>query len=351
MRSNLLDQKECKALRGIAIFLIVLHNYCHFLKFAVKENEYTFGPWKPHQFMDKLLSLDSNLFVHIMSFLGHYGVPIFLFASGYGLVCKYEDASSKRVGNISFILSHYKKLLSLMFLGFIGFIVVSYLHTQGYHGYTFSRIVAQLLMYINVLPNPSAIIKPGPYWFFGLMLQLYIIYRLFLYKRSSYFVIAFILVCWLLQMLAFPGGDLPQETLNRLRYNFIGSMLPFGFGILYARYGIHLGNASYIGIVIVSLAVVLFGSLAFWSWLWVPLFIVTGAVATIKLLPKKLLPPLVWAGGISAALFVVHPIAREIVIGMSHRGYVYSGIVVYLILSIALAYLLKYLLGLFSKVK
>ena len=39
----MLTRKECSALRGIAILAIMLHNYCHWLRLAVKENEYTFS--------------------------------------------------------------------------------------------------------------------------------------------------------------------------------------------------------------------------------------------------------------------------------------------------------------------
>ncbi len=39
---NKLSLQQTQALRGLAILGIILHNYCHFLKFAVKENEYTF---------------------------------------------------------------------------------------------------------------------------------------------------------------------------------------------------------------------------------------------------------------------------------------------------------------------
>ena len=40
--NGLLAMSESAALRGIAILGIMLHNYCHWLGFAVKENEYTF---------------------------------------------------------------------------------------------------------------------------------------------------------------------------------------------------------------------------------------------------------------------------------------------------------------------
>ena len=81
-KQQLLSLTESKALRGIAILGIILHNYCHFLGFAVKENEYTFNVDKPMQLADRLLSLNHDLFIHILSFFGHYGVPLFLFISG-----------------------------------------------------------------------------------------------------------------------------------------------------------------------------------------------------------------------------------------------------------------------------
>ena len=342
MKNSLLTLAESKALRGIAILGIMLHNYCHFLGFAVKENEYTFNVAKPMQLLDRLMSPDSYLFVHVLSFFGHYGVPVFLFISGFGLVAKYEQQSSvPRVGALSFTGYHYMKLLRLMSLGYIAFAVVSYLHPHGYHGYTVGRVVAQLLMYINIMPDPDHIIKPGPYWFFGLMIQLYIVYRLFVYRRPSLYAVALIVACWLAQAVFTPANDPGGEILNRIRYNFIGGMLPFGAGVLYARYGRELPSWAYAAIAAVSAVVVFAGSFNFQAWLWVPLFIVTGAVATVKLIPEKALAPCVWFGAISSALFVVHPITREIIIKMSYRGQVYTGLIVYIIASILLAWVFK----------
>lgn len=332
---------ESKALRGIAILGIILHNYCHFLGFAVKENEYTFTASKPRQLLERMLMLDDNLFIHVMSFFGHYGVPVFLFISGFGLVYKYERSTPTRVRALPFIGFHYAKLLRLMFLGYIGFAVVSYLHPHGYHGYTVGRVIAQLLMYINLMPDPDHIIKPGPYWYFGLMLQLYIVYRLVLYRRSSAVTLALIVLCTAVQAFFPPSVDEGGEILNRIRYNFIGGMLPFGAGILYARHGRNLPLPINLTIVVVSAFIVFIGSFYFWSWLFVPLFIVTGAVATMKLIPDRALAPCVWFGAISSALFVMHPITREIIIKMSYRGYIYTGLITYIVASILLAWLFK----------
>ncbi len=341
MEKPLLSLAESKALRGIAILGIMLHNYCHFLGFAVKENEYTFTQAKPLQLLARLIDMSDYLFVHVLSFFGHYGVPVFLFISGFGLVAKYERKTPQRVRALPFVGYHYMKLLRLMLLGYVAFAVVSYLHPHGYHGYTLGRVVAQLLMYINLLPDPDHIIKPGPYWFFGLMLQLYVVYRLLVYRRRSLNVVVLIAVCWLAQAVFSPETRADVDALNRIRYNFVGGMLPFGAGVLYARHGRALPQWAYAAVALVSAVAVFAGSFAFWSWLWVPLFVVTGAVATIKLIPERALAPCVWFGAISSALFVVHPVTREIIIPMSYRGYVYSGIVVYLAASVALAWLFK----------
>ena len=91
---------------------------------------------------------------------------------------------------------------------------------------------------------------------------------------------------------------------------------------------------------------VLFGSLYFWTWLFVPFFVVTGAIATLKLVPPLPVGRQVgsWLGSISAMLFVMHPIARELIIGHYRKVDIYGGIFIYLLSSVALAMLLKWIL-------
>ena len=85
-------------------------------------------------------------------------------------------------------------------------------------------------MFVNLMSDPDSRIWPGPYWFFGLLLQLYIVYRLLLYRRHWAATVVLMLACWVVQMVCPPESDL----LVRLRYNFVGSMVPFGLGLLYA---------------------------------------------------------------------------------------------------------------------
>ena len=374
-----LSRTESAALRGIAILGIILHNYCHFLGFAVKENEYKFDSSRPMQFFDKLFSLDSDLFIHFFSFLGHYGVPIFLFISGYGLVKKYEahpqtgnENPSLREGHrvgFAFIRKHFLKLFRLMIIGYLVFIGVYLLrHSDGAQVYSWDHVLTQLTMTINFFYfDPDHIIKPGPYWYFGLMLQLYILYILVIYRwRQNSLLIALAAGSILLE--ACFGNQ--QDWLNYIRYNFIGGLLPFCMGIWAARreplsnspegerlipllkasprggwWGVLLRD---IGWVLISALFVLFGSLSFWTWLFVPVFVVTGAIATVKLISNSSLftlhSSLSWFGSISAMLFVMHPIARELIISHYRRIDIYGGIFIYLLSSVALAMLLKWIL-------
>ena len=369
---ELLSRTESAALRGIAILGIILHNYCHFLGFAVKENEYKFDSSRPMQFFDKLFSLDSDLFIHIFSFLGHYGVPIFLFISGYGLVKKYEahpqtgnENPSLREGHsvgFAFIRKHFLKLFRLMIIGYLVFIGVYLLrHSDGAQVYSWDHVLTQLTMTINFFYfDPDHIIKPGPYWYFGLMLQLYILYILVIYRwRQNSLLIALAAGSILLE--ACFGNQ--QDWLNYIRYNFIGGLLPFCMGIWAARRD-PLSNSPEgesnskppLGEVwwgLISALFVLIGGMYFWTWLIVPAFIATGAIATVKLLSackgilsplSSLLSPLSWLGSISAMLFVMHPIARELIISHYRRIDIYGGIFIYLLSSVALAMLLKWIL-------
>ena len=335
-KTPLLTRAECSALRGIAIIGIFLHNYCHWLGFAVKENEYTFTIAKCRSLASALASPDINLPVHLVSFFGHYGVPIFLFLSAYGLVMKYEQrlpASARQESTLKFIGHHYTKLFKMMIVGFVAFTMVDAI-TPGAHKYSVAAVLGQLFMFNNMMPDPDHVIWPGPYWFFGLMMQLYIVYRLLLHRRSSWVTVALIVVCWAAQEMCAPES----EELNRVRYNFMGGMLPFGVGLLYARHGRHLTHAFWLVETVLSGMAVFFFSFNYQLWLWAPLFVCSFAVGLVKLTPQRVCGWAAWVGGISAAIFVLHPVTRKVFIPISRHGDVYTGLLLYIVASVALAW-------------
>lgn len=346
MESSLLSRAECNALRGLAILGIFLHNYCHWLAPSVKENEYQFFVHNVDRMWYAVSNPDLNLPIHLLSFFGHYGVPVFLFLSAYGLFMKYETSTTTDFGRLPFIREHFLKLFNMMFVGFVAFTMVDAV-TPGPHHYAVVDIIAQMGMFNNVLPNPDKIIWPGPYWFFGLMLQLYIVYRLLLYRRHWSLSVVLVILCWLAQAFCSPEG----ETLNRIRYNFIGGMLPFALGLLYARFGKHLDRIAYGTVAAVSLCLIWLLSLSYQTWYWVPVFVISFSIGIVKLLPSSINKAFEWIGGISAALFVCHPITRKIFIPVSRHGDIYTGLLLYVISSMALALLFREIIKRFPSPK
>lgn len=343
-----LNRTECNALRGLAIIGIFLHNYCHWLSPVVKENEYQYFQHNVDWLNQVLEQPDLLLPMHLLSFFGHYGVPVFLFLSAYGLVLKYENRVQEHTP-VQFVRYHYLKLFKMMIVGFVAFTMLDNI-TPGPHHYKFLDIVSMLGMFNNILPDPDHIIWPGPYWFFGLMLQLYIVYRLLLYRRHWGFTAGLMAVCLVLQLLLAPES----EAMNRYRYNFMGGMLPFGIGILYARYGerilmtFHHNVTNTFGIIFCcGIIYTLSGSML--GWTFVPLFICLLCVLVAKVLSgiawlSYIYKVLEWMGTISAALFVCHPITRKIFIPISRHGDMYAGLLLYVVSSICVAWLFSVLM-------
>lgn len=349
----MLTKQETTALRGFAILGIMLHNYTHWLGEIVKENEYTFTEHNARRLMMELSHPSWELIVHLLSFFGHYGVPVFLFLSAYGLVCKYErgaNTTNNETGAFSFIWSHYRKLFMLMVGGYAAFVMVDYMTPQPRH-YEFWNVVGQLGMFSNLYSNPDHVIWPGPYWYFGLMVQIYMLYRLVLYRGkgslcgmmnetwSNVFAVILAVVCMESQLLFNPEG----EALEWYRYNMFGGVAPFVAGLLYAR---SMVNNTYprwtmATVCILSMVCILGGSLAFHSWCWVPLFVCLFAVTFIKIVPQRMFSPIVWVGTISAAMFVTHPIARKVIIPISRGGDLFAGLLLYVVVAIILAVLFE----------
>ena len=346
---EILTRIECAAMRGIAILAIMLHNYCHFNSKIVQENEYQFMSFNNDRLWQVLSNPTELLPVHLLSYFGHYGVPVFLFLSGFGLVRKYESEPME-TDPVSFLRYHYLKLLRMLIVGFSIFLVVDAV-TPGRFAFHWDNVIAQLLMFINVLPEPGKIIWPGIYWFFGLMMELYIVYRLLLYRRSNLYVIALIVICWLLQTFCDPDG----ETMNRLRYNFIGGMLPFGLGLIVGRVRLEAHSSAltrllecaygrtgvWIITALLSTIIIFVMSFNFHSWLWIPVFIIIGTIALVKVMPEAVLKLFIWFGGISAAMFVAHPIARKLFITVAWKQDIYDGLILYVIVTIALSWAVK----------
>ena len=113
-------------------------------------------------------------------------------------------------------------------------------------------------------------------------------------------------------------------------------MLPFGAGLLYARYVRPWGTATNFVAFILSMIAILLMSFSYLTWYFVPLAICIASITFVKfdkslrssyrLQKLSFMNILSWVGSISAALFVCHPITRKIFIPISKAGDYWTGL-------------------------
>ena len=325
-----MTKKECSALRGIAIIFIMLHNYCHWLPFAVPENEFSFSVEKYIHFWN-VINWES-LFIQFFSFWGHLGVSAFVLLSGFGLVIKYDNIS---INWKSFTINHYKKLCIPMVLGFVIYYVVlffiNYPNNQDFSTIIpIKRFLAQLTLTINFLPNPHRIIVPGPYWYFGLTMQFYIVYILLVYKRSISYITLIALCVFVISLFL----EYNPKLLISTKYNFIGWLFPFIYGIILGRNNYNPSiRITYFIIVITILLILLFGY-SYYTWLLIPLLVSILFTHIITILPTYITNILDIIGKKSLYIFVLHPITRELTIQLGRHGNPYIGLTLYILLTL-----------------
>ena len=341
---ELLTRSECTAMKGIAILGIMLHNYCHWLKDIVRENEFTWRQLRCDRLLEVLQQPDELLPMHLFSFFGHYGVTVFLFLSGFGLVMKYERSPLPEVGIWRFLRYNYLKLFRILVVGFVLFVMLDAI-TPAMHRYKASEVVAILGMYANFLEHPAQVIWPGPYWYFSVTLQLYLLYRLVFYRWRHWSVVVALMVgCWIWQLCYCDD----MVTLERLRYNLVGGLLPFGMGLLAARSEKLKEMCGKLRLPLYAVLFMLSILFAFYfsllspqMWLWVPALAVVGTMALVKLMPQWLMPSVVWLGTISAAIFVMHPLVRKIFIRPYLQYDQYAGLLLFIVATLLVSWLVK----------
>jgi peptidoglycan/LPS O-acetylase OafA/YrhL len=217
--------------------------------------------------------------------------------------------------------------------------------TPAMHRYKASEVVATLGMYANFLEHPAQVIWPGPYWYFSVTLQLYLLYRLVFYHWRHWSVVVALMVgCWI-WLLCYCDD---MVTLERLRYNLVGGLLPFGMGLLAARSEKLKEMCGKLRLPLYAVLFMLSILFAFYfsllspqMWLWVPALAVVGTMALVKLMPQWLMPSVVWLGTISAAIFVMHPLVRKIFIRPYLQYDQYAGLLLFVVATLLVSWLVK----------
>lgn len=336
-----LNRIECNIMRGIAILFIIVDNMIHFFNGVFMDNEYIYRWDSVQGFINNLIHPNTTLPFNLISFYCPYGVMLFIFLSGYCLTLKYEKGHGRGTSTKVFICNHYQKLFVMQLKGLALFLTAMFLL---YPNRIVSNVnVFQFFLVGNLIPLWECL--PGPYWFFGMLMEMYVIYRLIIYNRNDWVAIA--LTVFSIVAMAFLEPE--SSTLYYLRINCFLAILPFCIGVLAARhfktnsFSLNKTSACWLWFLL-AFALLTASKFNFYSWLIMPVFIIITAVTLVKLFVKvKFFDTIFgWLGTMSGVLFVIHPIVREIMIErMNNTGHFYGMLLIYLLITLGLCLILK----------
>ena len=348
---DILTRNECAALKGIGILMIVLHNMAHFMGISQYDcNEYAFHPDGAQYLWNYLFNPNGDFVFVYLTLLGYAGIHIFLFCSAYGLVRKYEQSAAAPVSAWKFISGHYVKLFRLSIIGLILAIgSVNLLYDKEV--YPMIDWIPQALMLNNLHYPPYEHVWPGPYWFLGLMVQLYIVYRLVLYVpkdgakwRRWVWPLVFLAATLGPQMYVGPE----TRDMIYMRYNFPVASISFAMGLLVARYGgiPKLKRWAWGVVFVASVALYLSMQYSKEMWLLSPFVLIVCLISLVKACGENWMKPIAWVGGISSFLFIMHPVVRLYICRTLSWGVEpHVTLAAYLAISLAAAVLYKKLLA------
>ena len=334
-----MTKTECSVIRAYAILSIFLHNYIHWLPNTPQENEFEFDVNRHWSFINSIIS-GSDIFINLFSYLGHLGVPVFVFLSGYGLAQKYDKQAT--IGIKSFIAKHFTKLFKPLLGGMLIYIIVMYIRDGEWP--TFHTLALQCLMLQNLIVPFERFGSPEPYWYFGMTMQLYVIYIVFVYKHSLRWITAFTLLSIILSVIL-GGIDKYLPLFVWLKYNSIGWLLPFFLGIILSKYPqtqfIRIKKEFMALIILLCFSLLILFDCNFYTWLFIPAIAVILAIYSTLILPVAVKRVAAIIGDISLYIFVIHPIIRELTIDIGYYGHPYWGINIYTFFTLLIAYLIS----------
>lgn len=290
-----ITKQESLALRGIAICIIVLHNIVHRI-YLFRCNEFYFDSSFSERAYNTIFTTPYTTFI---SYWGWICVPLFVFLSGYGLQMKWGGVN---IGSVKLSLRNIMKLYILMWPIYLSYVAIRAFIMHSPVG-NFSSVVAQMTTLIElVAPNSNV---PGVYWYYGMTVQMYILYAFCLRKLSNRNLMIISIFTFFI-LYAMNIVDMSDE-LCWIRKQCLGWIPVFSIGILAARGALKDIETS-VWLWITFLILLLFFALSKYTWLLCEYIILVLFLAIRSKVTKKIW---IYLGTISASIFTVHPILRE----------------------------------------
>ena len=290
-----LSKEQGQHIKGIAILMIIIHNYVDIL-LGINSNEMSYSENATAHFLDHLFTADAIWY--IFSFAGWIGVPLFFFLSGYGLTKKYSSGNTLKPG--TYITDHVVKLLKLL--------VPIFLIYLCFYRTNLKSAIAHLTFTINLLSygKNGYYLDPGVYWFFGAILQFYLLFILLRKMKTQWL---WVLCVAFVAFHYFILYGVEPETMTWMRHNFLGWGATFTLGMIAARSRTDLSKRAILLLCICSFIGLCASLVIKWLAPWVEICTIVFLVATTRMATTR------WTcflGVISPSIFALHPLVRQL---------------------------------------
>jgi len=296
--------------KGVGILLIVFHNFFHLLRPYAAENQTNFDLDRVHWLFFNLKDEPFESLNLLFSYFGHFGVQLFIFISGVGLVLSMKT-KCRNWG--AFMVERLKKLYPLLFIGFIFLLFYEILCNKNIPSFYYYREFFYKLLFLHTfnITKGSAYSLSGPWWFFGLIFQLYVLFPLLYRVIKKYNVKAFLLICMISYSWIFISQYVFSPNTDILLFlNSPGHLPEFALGILFALNPDKKMKPIYGILALVIFALGSFYKLFFpFTFLSITVVMYWGLTKIIPFIlnrTQRLKSVLLYYGSISMVLFVIH---------------------------------------------
>lgn len=287
--------------KGIAILLIMMHNFLHWMPPKIGENEQDFELSRVLSYISQTISHPELFIQGTIGFLGHYGVQIFLFLSAYGLVIKYSTSAD---------IPYFKFLKERLFKLYPAFLVAIglwFLYKGMFVGYStlffeaWLSIIYKITMISNFIPGELYALN-GPWWFISLIFQFYLVFP-FLFKAYEKYKEVGLVVISVVALL------LSAFLQNFVEFKMSGTILPhiaeLSLGIYFAK----KGNIVISPFVLFGVLVVFIAS-NFVEYIWYLSYVSVALLLMYIILKIKTNKFIIYIGQISMYIFLINGFLR-----------------------------------------
>ena len=236
---NGITKLETNLIKGLAILMIVIHNFMH--RFPTpSENEMDLTLGKMNHLFDILLTEPAGIIRALFSYFGHFGVQMFILLSAYGLMKKYSKNKNKLL-YVNFVIDRIYKIYPMFLLAMLSYFFFMFTVNVIYNDMGFyewfipisKAFIFKLSLLYNFYPEEGFSLV-GPWWFLSFIFQFYLIFPLMLsmYNRfGNVFLIFISLICIAISLLN--NGYLYHDI--SVFFTIIGHMPVLCLGIYLAQ--------------------------------------------------------------------------------------------------------------------